>query len=246
MLGLSIATLVTGGPALRNPLGAGFSFWPRPHCAAALESSAHSNAMKPAASKTWRGRRADVWSSHPAAGMEGSLPGKTWGGRRADVGSSRAVKLMKIAAAKAAVEAAAGKTRGDGRGAIQRVTRVRQYFTRARCQLIKRKGIATSRKGGPKAAPVALFDTRPLRVSTRSWSGVWRIALIRSLLRSDQLSNAAPAAFPPLAVARVYVALAPAASIRRPVSTPAPLGGAFFLGTAIAPPSFDIARLFES
>jgi hypothetical protein len=39
--------------------------------AAALESSAHSNAMKPAARKTWRGRRADVWSSHPAAGTEG-------------------------------------------------------------------------------------------------------------------------------------------------------------------------------
>ena len=35
---------------------------------------------------------------------------------------------------------------------IQRVTRVIQYFTRARCQLIKRKGIATSRKGGPALA----------------------------------------------------------------------------------------------
>jgi hypothetical protein len=85
--------------------------------AAALESSAHSNAMKPAASKTGRDRRADVGSSHPAAGMEGPYAGKTWGDRRADVGSSGAVKLMKIAAAKAAVEAAAGKTRGDGRGA---------------------------------------------------------------------------------------------------------------------------------
>jgi hypothetical protein len=84
--------------------------------AAALESSAHSNAMKPAASKAWRGRRADVWSSHRAAGMEGPYAGKTWGDRRADVGSSGAVKLMNIAAAKAAVEGAAGKTRGDGRG----------------------------------------------------------------------------------------------------------------------------------
>jgi hypothetical protein len=73
--------------------------------------------MKPAASKTGRDRRADVWSSYPAAGMEGPYAGKTWGDRRADVGSSGAVKLMKIAAAKAAVEAAAGKTRGDGRGA---------------------------------------------------------------------------------------------------------------------------------
>ncbi len=54
---------------------------------------------------------------HPAAGMEGPYAGKTWGDRRADVGNSGAVKLMKIAAAKAAVEAAAGKTRGDGRGA---------------------------------------------------------------------------------------------------------------------------------
>jgi hypothetical protein len=107
--------------------------------AAALESSARSKAMKPAASKTWRDRRPDVWSSHPAASMEGPYAGKTWGDRRADVdscgpakamktskarrdrradvGSSGTVKLIKIAAANAAVEAAAGKTRGDGRGA---------------------------------------------------------------------------------------------------------------------------------
>jgi hypothetical protein len=109
--------------------------------AAALESSAPSNAMKPSAGKTWRGWRADVWGSHPAAGMETPDAGKTWGGwradvdsggpakpmqtataskagrdRRADVGNSRAVKLMNIAAAKAAVESATSKTGGDGRG----------------------------------------------------------------------------------------------------------------------------------
>jgi hypothetical protein len=108
---------------------------------AALESSAPSNTMKSPASKTWRGWRADVWSSHAAAGMESPDAGKTWGDRRADVDScgpakpmqtaartktgrdgsadvrnSGAVKLMKIAAAKA-VESAAGKSGGDGRGA---------------------------------------------------------------------------------------------------------------------------------
>jgi hypothetical protein len=112
-----------------------------PH-AAALESSRPSDAMKPSAGKTRRGWRADVWSSHAAAGMESPDAGKTWGGRRADVdscgpakpmqtaapsktgrdrsadaGNSGAVKLMKIAAAKAAVESAAGKSGGDGRGA---------------------------------------------------------------------------------------------------------------------------------
>ena len=101
---------------------------------ATLESSAPSNAMKPAASKPWRGRRADVWGSHPAAGMETTDARKTWRGRRADVdscgpakpmqtaaaskagrdrradmGDSGTVKLVKIAAAKAAVESAAGK-----------------------------------------------------------------------------------------------------------------------------------------
>src|SRR5580700_4561359 len=95
------------------------------HRAAALESSAHSNAMKPAASKTGRDRRADVWSSDagametsgPTKAMKTPAASKTGRDRRADVWSSGAVKLMKIPAAKAAVEAAAGKTRGDGRGA---------------------------------------------------------------------------------------------------------------------------------
>src|ERR1700734_1491783 len=84
---------------------------------AALESSGPSDAMKPSAGKTRRGWRADVWSSHAAAGMESPDAGKTWGGRSADAGNSGAVKLMKIAAAKAAVESAAGKSGGDGRGA---------------------------------------------------------------------------------------------------------------------------------
>jgi hypothetical protein len=110
--------------------------------AAALESSGASNAMKPSTDKAWRGWRADVWGSHPAAGMETPDAGKTWGDRRADVdacgpakpmqttapskswrrrradvGNSGGVELMKIAAAKAAVESAAGKPREDGRGA---------------------------------------------------------------------------------------------------------------------------------
>ena len=40
--------------------------------AAALESSAPSNAMEPSASETWRSRRAD------AAGMETPAASKTW------------------------------------------------------------------------------------------------------------------------------------------------------------------------
>jgi hypothetical protein len=46
--------------------------------AAALESSGPSNAMKPTASKTWRGWRAYVRSPNPAAGMEGPDARKTW------------------------------------------------------------------------------------------------------------------------------------------------------------------------
>ena len=53
---------------------------------AALESSGPSNAMKPAASKTRRGWRADVRGSHPAAGKSMEAPAgmespdarKTW------------------------------------------------------------------------------------------------------------------------------------------------------------------------
>lgn len=111
--------------------------------AAALESPAPSNAMRPTASKTWRGWRADVRRSHRAAGMETRDARKTWGGWRADVDScgpaklmqtaaptktwrrwradvgnseAGAMKLMKIAAAKPAVDSAAGKPGGDGRG----------------------------------------------------------------------------------------------------------------------------------
>jgi hypothetical protein len=110
--------------------------------AAALESSGPSDAMKPCASKTWRGWRADVRRSHRAASMESPDARKTRGGgpadmdscgsakpmqaaaasktrgdRRADAGNAGGVKLMKIAAAKAAVESAASKPGGDGRGA---------------------------------------------------------------------------------------------------------------------------------
>jgi hypothetical protein len=66
---------------------------------AALESPAPSNAMKTAASKTWRGERADVCGTHPSAGMETSDACKTWGGRRADVDSCRPAKPMEAAAA---------------------------------------------------------------------------------------------------------------------------------------------------
>ena len=74
--------------------------------AAALESSAPSKAMEPSASKPWRGWRADVWRSHPAAaksieaaaGMESPNARKTWGGRRADMDSCSPAKPMQAAA----------------------------------------------------------------------------------------------------------------------------------------------------
>jgi len=107
--------------------------------AAGPEHSGPSDAMKSAASKTGRGGRADVRSSHPATGMEGPDASKAWRSGRADMGSSNrapgmeasrarkarrnrpadvrnsgVVKLMKIAAAEAAVESAADKAGGDG------------------------------------------------------------------------------------------------------------------------------------
>lgn len=110
--------------------------------AAAVEDSGPSDPMKPAASKAWRGGRADVGSSQPAPGMESPDASKAWrsgradvrssdraagmeasgarkarGNGRADMGNSDAMKLVKIAAAEAAVEPAAGKTGGDGRRA---------------------------------------------------------------------------------------------------------------------------------
>ena len=116
--------------------------------AAAVENPAPSKAVKAAAGKTWRSRRADVDPSGVAKPVEIPDAHKTWGGRRADVdscgpakpiqtaaaskagrdrranvGNSGAVKLMKIAAAKAAVESAAGKTGGDGRGAGAEIRR---------------------------------------------------------------------------------------------------------------------------
>ncbi len=69
--------------------------------AAALESSGASNAMKAATSETWRSRRADVGSSHPA-GMEGPDARKIWEGTRAEADSCGP---------------AAGKPGEEGRGA---------------------------------------------------------------------------------------------------------------------------------
>jgi hypothetical protein len=106
--------------------------------AASLESSARSNAMKPAPCKTrrgrgadmrsseraagvkspdasnaWRGPRADVRSCERAAGVESPDASNTWRDWRANVGNAGAAKLMKIAA----VESATRKTRRAGRGA---------------------------------------------------------------------------------------------------------------------------------
>jgi hypothetical protein len=59
----------------------------------------------------------------PATGMEATDACKSGRGGRADVGNSDAVKVMKIAAAEAAVESAPGKTRGGGCGAGVEVRR---------------------------------------------------------------------------------------------------------------------------
>jgi hypothetical protein len=95
----------------------------------AMETFRPARPMKPAADKTRRGRRADtraggdaVESSRPAKPMEAAAD-KTRRGRRADVGDSGAVKVMKIAAAKAAAKSAASKTAGDGRGAGAEIRR---------------------------------------------------------------------------------------------------------------------------
>ena len=110
--------------------------------AATVEDSGPSDPMKPAASDTGKGVRADVRSSDRAPGVEASDAGeaprngradvgssdrasgmeasgarKVRGNGRADMGNSGAMKLVKIAAAGAALESAAGKTGGDGRGA---------------------------------------------------------------------------------------------------------------------------------
>src|ERR1700735_1769137 len=77
----------------------------------------------PDARKTWGGRRADVDSCGPAKPMQTAADSTDGRDRRADVGKSGAVKLMKIAAAKAAVESAAGKPGGDGRGAGAEIRR---------------------------------------------------------------------------------------------------------------------------
>jgi hypothetical protein len=75
-------------------------------CAAALENPGPSKAMKAPAGKTWRSRRANVWSSHPAAGMEPpdaskavkSGAGKADGNGRANVDSCGPAKPMQTTA----------------------------------------------------------------------------------------------------------------------------------------------------
>lgn len=115
-----------------------------------MQTTAPAEAMKAAAvSKARRDRRADVDSCRPANPMEAADAGKTWGRRRADVGNSRAVKVMKIAAAQDAVESAAGKTGGDGRGAG---TEIRRGGNAAGVKAMQAWGAAESMKRR-RAAP---------------------------------------------------------------------------------------------
>ena len=68
--------------------------------------------------------------------------------RRADVGNSGAVKVMKIAAAKAAVESAAGKTGGDGRGAGAEIRRGGNAAGAKAMQAWRRRRTAGAPTGG--------------------------------------------------------------------------------------------------
>jgi hypothetical protein len=86
-------------------------------CSPARSMEAAARMETPDARKTWGGWRADVDSCGPAKPVQTAAASKAGRDRRADVGNSGAVNLMKIAAAKAAMESAAGKPGRDGRGA---------------------------------------------------------------------------------------------------------------------------------
>jgi hypothetical protein len=115
-----------------------------------------------APSKTWRRGRANVGNSDASAmeisgaakAMKTTAASKAGGDRRADVGNSVAVKLMKIAAA----ESAAGKTRGDGRGAGVEIRRganaagAKATKTRTVAEGMKRRRAASSRTDGRRSA----------------------------------------------------------------------------------------------
>jgi hypothetical protein len=97
-----------------------------------VDSCGPTNPMKTAApSKPWGDRRANVGNSDapameisgPAKPVKTAAASKAWRDRRADVGNAGAVKLMKVAAANAAVEAATGKSRGAGRGSGAEIRR---------------------------------------------------------------------------------------------------------------------------
>ena len=107
----------------------------------------------PNARKTWGGRRADVDSCSPAKPMQTTAASKAGRDRRADVGNSGAVKVMKITAAKAAVESAAGKPGGDGRGAGAETGR----HMNAGCAKLTKPWTATK---GRSAHPAAQTERR--------------------------------------------------------------------------------------
>jgi hypothetical protein len=232
--------------------------------AAALESSAPSNAMKPAASKTWRSRRADVRSSRPAEAMKSPDARKTWGRRRADVnscspakpmqtttpnktlrgwradmgnsdagateisgpaeamkttaagkagrdrradmGNSGAVKLMKIAA----VEATAGETGGDSRGA-------RRFMNTGRAKAMqtwiasesRSASIQTDRWDGARAS------MRPWRAGIKRRLGMCNDDTVAMMAPSDWRNDDGGAGAPiktavPLIAARIIARAVPA------------------------------------
>ncbi len=113
-----------------------------------------------------------MWGTHGAGAMEISgrakamktaAASKAGRDRRADVGNS-AVKLMKIAAAKAAVESAAGKTAGDGAGVkIRRganAVSAKAMKTWAIAEGMKRRRAASSQTDGRRAAARAKAPRR--------------------------------------------------------------------------------------
>ena len=111
-------------------------------CSPAKPRDAAAGMETPDARKTWGGRRADVDACGPAKSMQ-TAASKAGRDRRADAGNSGAVKVMKIAAAKAAVKSAAGKSGGDGRGAG---AEIRRGGNAAGANAMRARGAAESMK----------------------------------------------------------------------------------------------------
>jgi hypothetical protein len=122
-------------------------------CAAALERSGPSDAMKPSPSKTWRGWRADVRRPHRAAGMESPDARKTRRGGRTNVGNSDARAMELSGAAKPVKTAAASKAGRDRRPDVRKAGAVKLMkiaAAKAAVEAVADKSGGDSRGSGPE------------------------------------------------------------------------------------------------